>query len=90
MGWILLGMAILGVLSGVVTAYTFRSAFFSPLPFAPWVTWLHDPINWVLFPAGLATFFFLLFPDGHLQTRRWRWFGWFAMAIVVVGFVFFL
>jgi signal transduction histidine kinase len=90
MGWILLGMAILGVLSGVVTAYAFRSAFFSPLPFASWVTWLHDPINWILFPAGLATFFFLLFPDGHLQTRRWRWFGWFAAMVVAVGFVFFL
>jgi signal transduction histidine kinase len=87
-GWLLLSMAILGVVSGVITQYAFRSAFFSPLPSAAWVTWAHDPINWVLFPAGLATFFFLLFPDGHLPSSRWRWFAWFAATVVVVGFIF--
>ena len=89
-GWILLSMGLLGVLSGVITQYVYRSAHFTPLPFVAWVAWMHDPINWVVFPAGLAAFFFLLFPDGHLPSRRWLWLARFAVLIVAVGFVLFL
>jgi signal transduction histidine kinase len=89
-GWILLSLGLLGVISGVITQYVYRSAHFMALPFAAWVAWLHDPLNWVVFPAGLATFFFLLFPDGHLPSRRWRWLARFAVLVVAVGFVFLL
>ena len=77
-GWVFLGIAIIGVLSGVSTEYVFRSSHFGPLPFADWVAWAHDPLNWLVFPAGLATFFFLLFPDGHLPSNRSRWLAWLA------------
>jgi len=87
-GWIFLGIAIIGALSGVITQYVFRSVHFGPLPFTDWVAWLHDPLNWLVFPPGLATFFFLLFPDGHLPSPRWRWFAWFAALVTVVGFLF--
>ncbi len=87
-GWIFLGIAILGALSGISTQYVFRSSNIAPLPFTAWVAWVHDPINWLVFPAGLATFFFLLFPDGHLASRRWRWVAWFAALVVCVGFGF--
>jgi signal transduction histidine kinase len=89
-GWILLSLGLLGVISGVITQYVYRSAHFTALPFAEWVAWLHDPLNWVVFPAGLAAFLFLLFPDGHLPSRRWRWLARFAVLVVAVGFVFFL
>ncbi len=89
-GWILLSLGLLGVISGVITQYVYRSAHFTALPFAEWVAWLHDPVNWVVFPAGLAAFLFLLFPDGHLPSRRWRWLARFAVLVVVVGFVFLL
>jgi signal transduction histidine kinase len=87
-GWIFLGIALIGALSGIVTHYVFRSTHFAPLPFSAWVAWLHDPLNWLVFPAGLATLFFLTFPNGHLSSRRWRWLAWFAALIVVVGFGF--
>ncbi|MDP9301297.1 MAG: hypothetical protein M3P43_10460, partial [Actinomycetota bacterium] len=87
-GWIFLSIAILGALSGVSTQYVFRSSNIAPLPLTAWVAWVHDPLNWLVFPAGLATFFFLLFPDGHLPSRRWRWMAWFAVLIVCVGFGF--
>jgi signal transduction histidine kinase len=87
-GWIFLGIASLGALSGISTQYVFRSSNIAPLPFTAWVAWVHDPINWLVFPAGLATFFFLLFPDGHLASRRWRWVAWFAALVVCVGFGF--
>ena len=89
-GWILLSLGLLGVISGVITQYVYRSAHFTPLPFAEWVAWLHDPLNWVVFPAGLAAFLFLLFPDGHLPSRPWRWLARFAVLVVAVGFVFLL
>jgi signal transduction histidine kinase len=81
-------LGLLGVISGVITQYVYRSAHFSTLPFAAWVAWLHDPLNWVVFPAGLAAFLFLLFPDGHLPSSRWRWLARFAVLVVAVGFVF--
>jgi signal transduction histidine kinase len=89
-GWVFLGIAIIGVFSGVSTEYVFRSSHFGPLPFADWVAWAHDPLNWLVFPAGLATFFFLLFPDGRLHSSRSRWLARFAAVIVVVGFGFFV
>jgi signal transduction histidine kinase len=89
-GWIFVGIAILGVLSGVATEYVFRSSHFGPLPGANWVAWSHDPLNWLVFPPGLATFFFLTFPDGRLASRRWRYLAWFAVLIVALGFGFFV
>jgi signal transduction histidine kinase len=89
-GWIFLGIAILGVLSGVATEYVFRSSHFGPLPGVNWVAWAHDPLNWLVFPPGLATFFFLTFPDGHLASRRWRYLAWFELLIVGLGFGFFV
>jgi signal transduction histidine kinase len=87
-GWIFLGMALIGAISGISTHYVFRSHHFAPLPFVAWVAWIHDPLNWLVFPAGLATLFFLTFPDGHLSSRRWRWLARFAVLLQVVGLLF--
>jgi signal transduction histidine kinase len=87
-GWIFLGIAIIGALNGISTQYVFRSSHFGSLPFAAWIAWIHDPLNWLVFPAGLATFFFLLFPDGRLHSARSRWLAWGAAVIVIVGFGF--
>ena len=39
---------------------------------------------WV--PAvGLNVFLGLLFPDGRLPSRRWRWFFWLSLLLIVVG-----
>jgi signal transduction histidine kinase len=86
-GWIFLGIATLVSLSGVITQYVFRSVHFEPLPLMPWVAWAADPLNWLVFPTGLATFFFLLFPDGHLPSARWRWVAWLAAVLTCVGVV---
>lgn len=39
---------------------------------------------WVPEIAPLATVLILLFPDGHLPTARWRWWGWLCGAAIVV------
>jgi signal transduction histidine kinase len=89
-GWIFLGIAVLGALSGISTQYVFRSTHFTRLPFTAWAAWIHDPLNWLVFPAGLATLFFLTFPEGHLSSRRWGWLARLAALLVVVGFGFFM
>lgn len=50
-------------------------------------TWLGI---WIWLPAQILplTFVFLLFPDGHLPTRRWRVIGWvtgFALVALTLG-----
>ncbi len=87
-GWIFLGIAIDGAVGGTIFQYVFRSSLIAPLPATAWVAWIHDPVDWLVFPAGLATFFFLLFPDGHLHSRRARWLAAFALALMALGFVF--
>jgi signal transduction histidine kinase len=89
-GWIFLGIGIFTGLPGIATQYVFRSFHFHRLPAADWVAWTHDWMSWIVFPPGLATFFFLLFPDGHLPSRRWRWLAWTAALIEVVGLGFFM
>jgi hypothetical protein len=53
---------------------------------AEYAAWLLE-WAWVL-PVGLIPFFFLLFPDGRLPSRRWRPVAWLALLaplLVVVG-----
>jgi signal transduction histidine kinase len=87
-GWIFLGIAFFTSVPGIALQYTLRSTRIHPLPATPWVAWTHDPMSWLVFPAGLALWFFLLFPDGRLQSPRWRRFAWFATGVLAVGFVF--
>jgi signal transduction histidine kinase len=49
--------------------------------YAGWlVSWL-----WVLLLSFVGVFVILLFPDGHLPSRRWRPVAWYAAAATAVG-----
>jgi hypothetical protein len=41
---------------------------------------------WVL-AVGLIVFLALLFPDGRLPSRRWRWFAWLSVLLTFTGAV---
>ncbi|HEY7283605.1 MAG TPA: hypothetical protein VID47_18655, partial [Actinomycetota bacterium] len=88
-GWMFLAMAVLMGLDGISSEYVLGGTRFGRLPFAPWVAWTHDWTDWLVFPVGFATFFYLLFPDGRLQSRRWRWVAGFAGALTAFGVVLF-
>jgi class 3 adenylate cyclase len=84
-GWIFLGISVFTALPGVATQYVLRSTHIQRLPLAPWVAWTHDWMVLLVFPTGLAVFFFLLFPDGRLQSARWRWVAGGAIALMLAG-----
>ncbi len=55
-----------------------------PLPGTDVFNWLGNtvwPLNWVLFLVFLP----LLFPNGHLLTRRWRIVGWLAAILALLS-----
>ncbi len=87
-GWIFLAAAVatgLGTLAGEYADYVFdRDA-------GP--EWLRDvaasyaTVSWVPFILIPSTFLLLLFPDGHLLSRRWRAIAWCAGVGIAGTFV---
>jgi hypothetical protein len=87
-GWILLAEGLLWQAMPVLAGYCGYALFTEPggLPGAEYAAWLLE-WAWVL-PVGLIPFFFLLFPDGRLPSRRWRPVAWLALLaplLVVIG-----
>lgn len=87
-GWLLIGSALTIAFAFVTSEAEVYSLETNPgsIPGTRWLAWVG---SWA-WQAGLGpilTFLFLLFPDGHLPSRRWRPVGWAAgilIAIVVV------
>ncbi|HJP65779.1 MAG TPA: histidine kinase, partial [Actinomycetota bacterium] len=82
LGWIFLGIAvsfaISAVAGGLSDTFPFRSTPWQ------WGIW-GNAWSWVFGWFAMVTFVLLLFPDGHLPSRRWRWAGWLAGVSVVLG-----
>jgi MFS family permease len=87
LGWVLCSV---GILLGVFIAsqqYATLALGLSDahrsLPGGPFVSWL---ASWTNLPGIVISTVFLplLFPDGHVPTRRWRSVAWLAGAVAVV------
>ncbi|RIK22532.1 MAG: hypothetical protein DCC51_04945 [Anaerolineae bacterium] len=89
-GWLFLvtGSAYaLTALSAGIIVYGSSSSVVGFSTFTDLALWLN---NWIWIPATIlpTTFVFLLFPDGHLPSPRWRPIAWAAglgLALVVFG-----
>ncbi len=69
-GWLFLATGFCGALLSITDGYTGSYYIEDRLPLTPLVSWLD---RWILTPTlTLPTVFvFMLFPDGHLPSRRW-------------------
>jgi signal transduction histidine kinase len=79
-GWLLLAAGFALGLSGFSRAYALHALIADPgtLPGGRVFGWIANAI-WPI-PVALLPFLFLLFPDGHLPSSRWRPVAWFAGA----------
>lgn len=77
-GALLLG---LGWVVGLTLAWMALAAL--DLPGSAWVPFLLDVVPIQVFP--IMAMLLLLFPDGHLQSPRWKPAVWFTIAIVVLS-----
>ncbi len=73
LAWVMVSMGLAFAVLGPIAAYG-ALALERDLPFGPLALALGGP-GWVPFIGG-SGFLLLLFPDGHLPSRRWRWFAW--------------
>jgi signal transduction histidine kinase len=72
-GWIFLFAAVVVALAGLADQYAQFALVRHPgsLPGAIWAMWLNSWLQVLVFP-GAVTLLVLVFPDGHLPSRRWR------------------
>ena len=87
-GWIFCGVGLSFATAGLASAWAGYTLVKEPgaLPFGAIMSWISV---WA-WPPGillLFTFLLLLFPDGHLPSRRWRPVAWLAgLALIVMVF----
>jgi hypothetical protein len=84
-GWLFCATGLLWGVTHISTQYARYALLAVPgsLPAGEAAAWM---MSWVWVPAaGLAVFVFLLFPDGRLPSRRWSWFFWLSLILILAG-----
>jgi hypothetical protein len=81
-GWLFYWIGLTSVLQLTFTEYGYYSLYTIPgvLPFGLAAVWLQHWM-WVLFISSILIFIPLLFPDGHLLSRRWRIVAWLGFIL---------
>ena len=84
-GWLLMAIGCTWGIGGYVDAYAYLALVGSPgsLPGGGAAAALAILV-WAPALGLTGTFLFLVFPDGHLPTRRWRPVAWFSATVLVV------
>jgi hypothetical protein len=85
-GWLFMIVGLSYAAGLLAQEYAIHALVFDPgsLPAGELAAWISF---WITMPgiAGLLLFLPLLFPDGHLPSRRWRPVGWFCGALLAVA-----
>jgi len=83
-GWLFLAAGFVLGVSSATSQYAAHALVVDhgSLPGGDFCAWLS---NWIgLIPLGLLAFLFMLFPNGHLRSRRWLPAGWFVAASIAL------
>jgi signal transduction histidine kinase len=86
--WVFLGTATAAAVAFFAGQYGSYSAVVRSLPLGVWAAWFEN-WAWVFLFGPILTYMMLLFPDGHLPSRRWRPVSWGVAALLAVSAVTF-
>jgi hypothetical protein len=84
-GWICCAIGLTGAVEHFSSEYAIYALLAHPEALAGGnaMLWL---CNWVwIVMFGLIVCLILLFPNGRLPSSRWRWFGWFSVALTLLA-----
>src|SRR5215216_1446307 len=84
-GWLFCATGLLFGVTDFSAQYARYALLIAPgsLPAGEAVAWI---FSWAWVPAlGLNVFLLLLFPNGRLPSRRWRWFFWLSLLLLAGG-----
>jgi hypothetical protein len=87
-GWLFCTVGLLFAVTHFTAEYAIYTLLAAPgslLPAGEAAAWLSS-WPWVL-QLGSFVFVVLLFPDGRLPSRNWRWFAWLSVLSVLMGAV---
>jgi len=86
-GWLFCATGLFWAVSHFVAQYSIYTLLAAPgsLPAGEAAAWIY---SWITVPNfGFILFLLLLFPDGRLPSRGWRWFAWLSSILILVGTV---
>jgi hypothetical protein len=86
-GWLMSLAALAFTIGGLCDEWYQAVRDSGPAAFATFAAWMTTWI-WIAGIGPAATFLLLLFPDGHLPSRRWRLLAWMSaltLGVAVVG-----
>ena len=85
-GWVLQAIGLVWAVNGVADSYATYGMVVAPgaVP-GPEVVAAVNEAAWIPAIGLMGTFLFLLYPDGHLPSPRWRPVAWVSAATMVLG-----
>ncbi len=84
-GWIFCAIGLYSGVQHFAAQYATYAMLAQPdsLPGGAALAWIY---SWGYIPGvGLMVFLLLLFPNGRLVSRRWRWFAWLSVVVLMVA-----